>query len=151
MINSDSAYAYLDLPYGQISLKKSYEFEPKPKALSEGKALGGEMQLWGEYIPDQKTRLKRCLPRSCALAEKMWSTAESGYGDFRDRLEAFEDFLEERHFEGEDNEKVYDPDKARGALQKLWFERRQLHWEGLHNLIDDARVAKKYNTDKTSK
>ena len=42
-------------------------------------------------------------------------------------------------------------DKARGALQKLWFERRQLHWEGLHNLIDDARVAKKYNPDKTSK
>ena len=81
----------------------------------------------------------------------MWSAAESGYGDFRDRLEAFEDFLEERHFEGEDNEKVYDPDKARGTLQKLWFERRQLHWEGLHNLIDDARVAKKYNTDKTSK
>ena len=42
-------------------------------------------------------------------------------------------------------------DKARGALQKLGFGRGQLHWEGLHNLIDDARVAKKYNTDKASK
>ncbi len=152
MINSDSSYAYVDLPYGTISLAKSYEFAPKLPGLSQAKALGGEIELWGEYTPDQKTRMKRCLPRACALAERMWSGTDGGFGGFEDRLDEFEDFLEDRGFEGEDDRHVYQPDAVRGALQKLWFERRQLHWEGLHNLIDDAKVKRKFgkDPDKTS-
>lgn len=147
MINSDGNYAYLDLPYGKIGLRKSYDFEPKPKALDPDKALGGEIELWGEYIPDDKTRMKRCMPRSCALAERMWSGTDGSFGGFEERLGTFTEFLAERGFRGETDKKTYEPGPARAAIQKLWFERRQLHWEGLHNLVDNVGVARKYGKE----
>lgn len=147
MINSDSAYAYVDLPYGTISLEKSYKFTPKLPGMPEEKALGGELELWGEYIPDYKTLLKRCLPRSCALAERMWSGTDGDYAGFAKRSVAFVSYLSSKGYDGEKRKAVYDPSALRGSLQKLWFERRQLHWEGLHNLIDDAKVKKQHGTE----
>ncbi len=35
------------------------------------------------------------------------------------------------------------PSWGRGKIQSLWFNRRVLHWQGLHNLIDDAKVESK--------
>ena len=150
MINSDSAYAYVDLPYGTISLEKSYKFTPKLPGMPEEKALGGELELWGEYIPDYKTLLKRCLPRSCALAERMWSGTDGDYAGFAKRSVAFVSYLSSKGYDGEKRKAVYDPSALKGSLQKLWFERRQLHWEGLHNLIDDAKVKKQHGTEGTA-
>ena len=39
------------------------------------------------------------------------------------------------------------PGKLRGAAQSLWFNRRVLHWQGLHNLIDDARVERAHKSN----
>ena len=45
------------------------------------------------------------------------------------------------------------PSFVRGKLQSLWFDRRLLHWQGIHNLLDDAAVeaqAKKARKAETS-
>ena len=36
------------------------------------------------------------------------------------------------------------PGKLFGALEQLWFNKVQLCWHGLHNLIDDAKVKRRY-------
>jgi len=52
---------------GYISLEKVYQFEPVPSVLDTGQAervLGGQGQLWGEYIADRRhRRLVRCSGR----------------------------------------------------------------------------------------
>ena len=142
LINSDSGYAYLDLPYADISLEKSYEFASVPKGTDKGKSVGAEAALWSEYVPDFKTACKRTLPRLSALAEKMW-TGEGDFSEFKTRLEIFSEFLSDLGYKGA-SERQASPGKVRAFFQKIWFERRQLHWQGLHNLIDNAAVKRKY-------
>jgi len=75
---------------GFIPLEKVYGFEPVPEVLDAEQAkhvLGGQGQLWGEYIADQKHREYMAYPRAAALAEVLWSPQESrGYEQFRLRL-----------------------------------------------------------------
>lgn len=148
LINSDSGYAYLDLPYAYISLEKSYAFDPVPEGTAPGKFKGAEAALWTEYVPDFKTACKRALPRLCALSEKMW-TGEGDYSEFCERLPAFTGLLADLGYKGSTARQA-SPGKIRALFQKLWFERRQLHWQGLHNLIDNAAVKIKY-ADKEDK
>lgn len=68
----------------------AYQFEPVPLVLNEEQAkhiLGGQAQLWGEYIPHYSTAEYRAFPRGAALAEALW-TPKSGrnYKDFCSRL-----------------------------------------------------------------
>ena len=56
IISFVNAY-YLDLPYGQTSLKKCYEYNPCYKGIAEdkkNKLLGVEACLWTEFVPDMK-------------------------------------------------------------------------------------------------
>lgn len=142
-INSDSRYAYLDLPYADISLEKSYSFVPVSTG-GEGKAFkGAEAALWSEYVPDLKTAYKRMLPRLCALSDSMWGGYGGDFREFCDRLDAFEEYLRSLGYDGASRKQAM-PGKIRAFFQKLWFERRQLHWQGLHNLLCDAYVGIKY-------
>ena len=77
----------------------------------------------------------------------MWSGTDGDYAGFAKRSAAFVSYLSSKGYDGEKRKAVYDPSALRGSLQKLWFERRQLHWEGLHNLIDDAKVKKQHGTE----
>ncbi|MCK7477156.1 MAG: family 20 glycosylhydrolase [Candidatus Moduliflexus flocculans] len=55
---------------------KVYAFEPVPDALTEdeaGHVLGGQANLWTEYISDGKHAEYMALPRLAALAEAVWS------------------------------------------------------------------------------
>ena len=59
-----------------IDLEKVYAFEVIPADLAAEQArhvLGGQAQLWGELIPDQKRREFMAYPRACALIETLWS------------------------------------------------------------------------------
>ncbi len=75
---------------GLIPLEKVYTFEPVPGELSAAQAahvLGGQGQLWGEYIADRKHREYMTYPRAAALSEVLWSPAESrNYEQFATRL-----------------------------------------------------------------
>ncbi len=74
----------------EITLKKVYTFEPIPDALNAQQAkhiLGGQGQLWGELIPNERHREYMTYPRACALIEKVWSPrAHRTYEEFLERL-----------------------------------------------------------------
>jgi hexosaminidase len=75
---------------GFLPLQKVYEFEPIPPALTveEGKhVLGGQAQLWTEFIPHPKHMEYMAFPRLCALSEAVWSSKTSrSWKDFSARL-----------------------------------------------------------------
>ncbi|HUU18542.1 MAG TPA: family 20 glycosylhydrolase [Sedimentisphaerales bacterium] len=75
---------------GHIPLDKVYQFEPIPAALDTGQAkrvLGGQGQLWGEYIADRKHREYMTYPRAAALSEVLWSPRDGrNYELFLNRL-----------------------------------------------------------------
>lgn len=76
---------------GFLPLEKVYEFEPVPPALNETESrhiLGGQGNVWTEYMADFKQVEYMAVPRLCALAEKLWSPGEKrDFENFKHRLE----------------------------------------------------------------
>ncbi len=74
-----------------INLAKVYTFEPIPGELSAEQThriLGGQGQLWGELIPNERHREYQTYPRACALIETIWSPRRyRDYSQFHKRLE----------------------------------------------------------------
>jgi hexosaminidase len=75
---------------GYLPLEKVYLYEPLPAELDSEQAkrvLGGQGQLWGEYIADRKHREYMAYPRAAALSEVLWSPREGrNYELFLTRL-----------------------------------------------------------------
>ncbi|HEV2691679.1 MAG TPA: beta-N-acetylhexosaminidase [Verrucomicrobiae bacterium] len=74
---------------GFLPLKQVYEFDPMPEKLApENRAhvLGGQANLWTEYIPNIRYVEYMILPRLSALAEVDWSSKESrDWASFQNR------------------------------------------------------------------
>jgi hexosaminidase len=75
---------------GYLPLEKVYSFDPVPVALSADEAkyiIGGQANVWTEYIPGPDKVEYMVFPRLLALSEKLWSPAETtDYKDFTARL-----------------------------------------------------------------
>ncbi len=75
---------------GFLPLEKVYEFEPTPEDLTSEQAahiLGGQGNLWTEYIPTPAQAEYMLFPRMCALAEVLWSSKKSrDKRDFMNRM-----------------------------------------------------------------
>ncbi|HMA53408.1 MAG TPA: glycoside hydrolase family 20 protein [Acidobacteriota bacterium] len=75
---------------GYVPLRKVYEFEPVPEALTgteAGHVFGGQANLWTEYVPDGKHAEYMALPRLAALAEVVWSAkSRRDWNDFASRI-----------------------------------------------------------------
>ncbi|MEN6335167.1 MAG: beta-N-acetylhexosaminidase, partial [Phycisphaerales bacterium] len=75
---------------GDVPLAKVYAYEPVPAALTAEQAkhvLGGQAQLWGEYISTASHRQYMTYPRAAALAEVLWSRPQDrNYDGFLARL-----------------------------------------------------------------
>jgi alpha-N-acetylglucosaminidase len=75
---------------GFIPLEKTYTFEPIPAELTDEQAtriLGGQGQLWGEYMADRRHREYMAYPRASALSEVLWSPRENrNFDEFSIRL-----------------------------------------------------------------
>jgi hexosaminidase len=75
---------------GYIPLEGAYAFEPVCEGIDEARAhhvLGGQGQLWTEYIPTPEYVEYMAFPRLCALAEAVWTSAKvKDYADFLTRL-----------------------------------------------------------------
>ena len=82
---------------GFLPLKRVYEFEPMPAKLSpefQSHILGGQANLWTEYIPSLARVEYMMFPRLCALAEVNWSPVSArDWAGFKDRLEVNEQRL----------------------------------------------------------
>ncbi|KAF2513654.1 family 20 glycosylhydrolase [Flavobacterium zhairuonense] len=71
-------------------LNKVYEFDPVVSTMSTTEAkhvLGGQANLWAEFLPGPKDSEYMIFPRLAALSEVLWSTKENrNWNDFTTRL-----------------------------------------------------------------
>ncbi|MBN2281371.1 MAG: family 20 glycosylhydrolase [Candidatus Marinimicrobia bacterium] len=64
---------------GYVPLKKVYEFEPVPEELNTQEArhiLGGQCNLWTEYMSNFNHVQYMLLPRLAAMSEVLWSSPQ---------------------------------------------------------------------------
>lgn len=118
VVMSPTTYCYLDYTqgdhsvenpiYADLSLKKSYGFEPVPEGVDPAFILGGQGNLWAEVIPTIDFSFYMAYPRAMAIAETVWSPKiRKNWSDFIGRVE--------HHFDLFDNKKrnickaVFDP------------------------------------------
>merc|ERR1712060_297244 len=89
-------------PWFVTSLEKVYKFYTRPPWAVEPSekhlVLGGQGQLWTEFIPDLEHLEYMAFPRALALAERLWTpnNATRGFKDFLIRLESCFRELERR-------------------------------------------------------
>jgi len=91
--SGNDGYEYIG---GLLPLKKVYAFDPAKgiPAYREGLVLGGQANLWSEYIWGQKDLEWKAFPRLCALAEAVWSpAAKRDFDAFSKRMETHHDRL----------------------------------------------------------
>ena len=76
---------------GYLPLQKVYSFYPVPEELDSEAAkhiLGGQANLWTEYIPDLKHAEYMMFPRIAALSEVLWSPKKNqSWSDFSHRIQ----------------------------------------------------------------
>jgi len=82
-----------------MPLENVYSFEPIPNGLApefQSRILGGQCNLWTEYIPSLAQVEYMAFPRLCALAEVDWSPkASRDWNAFSQRLQIHEQRLEQ--------------------------------------------------------
>ena len=75
---------------GHLPIDVVYQFNPVPPSLDATHAhhvLGGQANLWTEYIPNIDHLLYMAYPRAAAMSEAVWSQAgNKDFGDFSRRL-----------------------------------------------------------------
>lgn len=102
VVMSPTSHAYFDYYQSRVSLtepkgiggyvpiEKVYSFDPVPPALKANEAkrvLGGQANLWAEFIPHPKHLEYMAYPRLCAMAEVLWSpNAGRSFDEFSQRL-----------------------------------------------------------------
>lgn len=83
---------------GFLPLSMVYAFEPVPANLParfQAHILGGQGNVWTEYMPSMNHVEYMVFPRACALAEVDWSPKTArNWMDFNRRLTAFEKRLQ---------------------------------------------------------
>ncbi|MBQ8702784.1 MAG: family 20 glycosylhydrolase [Bacteroidales bacterium] len=76
---------------GLITLRKAYEFNPAPMGTNlhvEANILGGQCNLWTEYINTPQHAEYMLLPRMLAISESLWSPRErKDWARFRRKVE----------------------------------------------------------------
>ncbi len=75
---------------GFLPLSKVYQFDPIVESMTKEEAkhvLGGQANLWSEYIPTESHSEYMIFPRIAALAEAVWSPKElRNWDDFSMRI-----------------------------------------------------------------
>ncbi len=81
---------------GFLPLDRAYAFDPLAGIPADcaGRVLGGQGQLWTEYIATRDYLDYMAYPRACALAEVLWTPKDLlSYDDFSSRLAAHRERL----------------------------------------------------------
>lgn len=83
---------------GYLPLEKVYMFDPMPVALKgheQSYILGGQANLWTEYIPGIQQLEYMTYPRALAMAQSLWCVNKPSYENFLEvYLKYQEDFLD---------------------------------------------------------
>ena len=104
VVMSPTSHCYFDFSYDGTSTEHVYGFEPVPGALNATEAkhvLGGQANIWTEWMPNFAKVQTMIFPRMMAMSEVLWSSAESrNWPDFQRRMPGIYDWLvrEKRSF-----------------------------------------------------
>ncbi|MEN6454847.1 MAG: family 20 glycosylhydrolase [Prolixibacteraceae bacterium] len=75
--------------FGFLRAKRVYEFEPVPEGVDPKFILGGQGNVWGEFIPNYRRVEYMTWPRALVLSEILWSPqSERNWDQFVLRMEA---------------------------------------------------------------
>jgi hexosaminidase len=99
VVMTPTTFAYLDYTqgdhsvenpiYANLSLEKSYNFEPVPEEVDANYILGGQGNLWTEVIPNLDFAYYMTYPRAFALSETFWTPKDKkNWESFISRTEA---------------------------------------------------------------
>ena len=92
-----TTHLYFDYPETTTPVEKVYAFEPIPEGLTPEQArhiLGAQAQLWSDNHPTEPEIDRLVYPRSCAVAEVVWSPADArDFGSFSKRLSVHQERL----------------------------------------------------------
>ncbi|MCC6329064.1 MAG: family 20 glycosylhydrolase [Acidobacteria bacterium] len=127
VIMTPNTYVYFD--YGQgdpayeplnigafIPLEKVYGWDPVPKEIAPDEAkyiLGGQANIWTEYLKTPAAVEYMAFPRMIALAEVLWTQpANKDYADFKRRLAADLPRLEAQNV----NFRIPEPDGLKNTI-----------------------------------
>ena len=99
VVMTPTTYAYLDYTqgdhsvenpiYADLSLEKTYSFEPVPDDVDPKYILGGQGNLWSEVLPNLQYAFYMTYPRAFAISETLWSPKENkNWDSFINRTEA---------------------------------------------------------------
>lgn len=84
---------------GYLPLSKVYAFKPIPKELNEEQQeyiLGGQGNVWTEYMKDSDYVEYMMLPRMLALSEALWSRERNkDFDDFNERLQTHKKLMDQ--------------------------------------------------------
>ncbi|WP_394941095.1 beta-N-acetylhexosaminidase [Psychromicrobium sp. YIM B11713] len=72
-----------------VTVEDAYSFEPVPAELTAQEAqhvLGGQANIWTEYMDSPRTIDYFAFPRLSAIAEALWSPVERDFSEFEPRL-----------------------------------------------------------------
>lgn len=82
---------------GYLPISKVYAFNPLPKELNEEQQafiLGGQANIWTEYMETEEYVEYMLLPRMLALSEALWSRERNkDFDDFNERLQTHKKLL----------------------------------------------------------
>lgn len=90
VIMSPTSHCYFDYTQNSGTLEHVYDFEPVPESLTADEAkhiLGGQGNIWAEYIPSEERVDYMSVPRMIALAEVLWTPKqEKNWEGFFNRI-----------------------------------------------------------------
>ena len=90
VVMSPTSHCYFDFAYSGQSTEHVYTFDPVPAALNATQAkhvLGGQANVWTEWIPTEARAEFMIWPRMGAMAETLWSPkAGRDTGEFMGRV-----------------------------------------------------------------
>ncbi len=91
VVMSPTSHCYFDYAYNNISTEKVYAFNPVVDDLEtdeeKARVLGGQANVWTEWIPTEERAEYMTFPRLIALAEVLWTREERrSWPDFQQRL-----------------------------------------------------------------
>ena len=106
--------------------------------------MGIEGCLWAEFVPSMDVAHYTGFPRFGAVSESAWTEKENrDYGRFYAELSNYYRLLKFYSVSPAKKSRI-NPKGIKKAAGLLYWERRKLCWQGLHNLIDNYNVKKKH-------
>ncbi|MBL7972167.1 MAG: family 20 glycosylhydrolase [Prolixibacteraceae bacterium] len=106
--------------FGYLRAKRVYEFEPVPEGVEAGYILGGQGNVWTEFIPNYRRVEYMTWPRALILAEVLWSPkGKRNWDEFVSRME--DHFLRFDQAEVNYSTSIYDPEIAMVKTEKGEF------------------------------